>query len=112
MATFGAAPRDPKPRSPGNRGCLERPASVAGSLRNVATVLFFAQAREATGTKTAEVDGDCVGAVLDAALVRFGAPLERILPHCKVWVNGDPADRSTLVVSTDEVALLPPVSGG
>lgn len=91
---------------------LERRGSVAGSLRHMATVLFFAQAREATGTKTAEVDGDCVGAVLDAALVRFGIPLERILPHCKVWVNGDPADRSTLVVSTDEVALLPPVSGG
>ena len=78
----------------------------------MATVLFFAQARDATGTKTADVDGATVGAVIDGALARFGAPLERILPHCKVWVNGEPADRSTAVAERDEVALLPPVSGG
>ena len=78
----------------------------------MATVLYFAQAREAAGVKAAAVDGGTVGAVLDAALVRFGAPLERILPHCKVWVNGEPAERSTPVAATDEVALLPPVSGG
>ena len=85
---------------------------AAGSVERMATLLFFAQAREAVGTKSAEVDGATVGAVLDAALARFGAPLERILPHCKVWVNGDPADRSTGVAATDEVAVLPPVSGG
>lgn len=62
--------------------------------------------------KAAEFDGTTVGALLEAAVARFGAPLERILPHCKVWVNGEPADGSTPVAVTDEVALLPPVSGG
>jgi molybdopterin converting factor small subunit len=34
------------------------------------------------------------------------------LPSCKVWVNGDPAEPSTPVGIADEVAVLPPVSGG
>ena len=35
-----------------------------------------------------------------------------LLPTCGVWVNGDFADRADRVHDTDEVAVLPPVSGG
>jgi molybdopterin converting factor small subunit len=35
-----------------------------------------------------------------------------VLPTCKVWVNGDEAEPSTPVTASDEVAVLPPVSGG
>lgn len=75
-------------------------------------LLLFAQAREAAGTKNAIVDGDTVGEVLDAAVRRFGGDLERLLPHCRVWLNGEPADRDDKVAPADEVAVLPPVSGG
>jgi molybdopterin converting factor small subunit len=35
-----------------------------------------------------------------------------LIPTCKVWVNGEPAERDTVVHDQDEVAILPPVSGG
>jgi molybdopterin converting factor small subunit len=75
-------------------------------------MLFFAQAREAAGTKTWSCAASNVGQAIDAASAHFGEALTRVIPHCKVWVNGEPAERSTLIVDGDEVALLPPVSGG
>jgi molybdopterin converting factor small subunit len=75
-------------------------------------VLFFAQAREAAGTKTWSCVAANVGEAIDGAAAHFGQALTRVIPHCKVWVNGEPAERSTLIVDGDEVALLPPVSGG
>ena len=35
-----------------------------------------------------------------------------VLGTAAVWVNGEPADRTTPVGERDEVAVLPPVSGG
>lgn len=78
----------------------------------MAVVLLFAQAREAAGTKSAVLDGATVAAVLDAAVAQFGDDFARILPHCRVWLNGDPADPGDAVKAADEVAVLPPVSGG
>jgi sulfur-carrier protein len=78
----------------------------------MAALLLFAQAREAAGTKSAQIDGDTVGDVLDAAVLQFGPDFARILPHCRVWLNGDPAETTDPVKPTDEVAVLPPVSGG
>lgn len=73
---------------------------------------LFAAAREAAGTGRSEVDGATVGAVLDAAVARFGDGLAAVLPRCQVWLNGEPAQRDEPVGDTDEVAVLPPVSGG
>lgn len=78
----------------------------------MAVVLFFAQAREAAGTKTWACNATTVAEAVDAAATHFGEALARVIPHCKVWVNGEPAERSTPIVDSDEVALLPPVSGG
>jgi molybdopterin converting factor small subunit len=78
----------------------------------MAVVLFFAQAREAAGTKTWNCSATTVGEAIDDAAVHFGEALTRVIPHCKVWVNGEPAERSTPIFDRDEVALLPPVSGG
>jgi molybdopterin converting factor small subunit len=78
----------------------------------VPTLRLFAQAREAAGTGSVELDGATVGDVLDVAVARFGAPLADVLGICRVWVNGEAADRSAPVGAGDEVALLPPVSGG
>ena len=73
---------------------------------------LFAAAREAAGTGRDEVPGATVGEVLDEAVARYGDAFAALLPTCKVWRNGDPADRADAVVPSDEVAVLPPVSGG
>jgi len=74
---------------------------------------LFAQAREAAGGRRADdVPGDSVGAVLDAAVERYGPEFEEVLAICLIWVNGEPSERATPVGPDDEVAVLPPVSGG
>lgn len=78
----------------------------------MATLRLFAQAREAAGTGRDDLPGETVAQLLDAACERYGQEFAMVLTTCKVWVNGQPASDSDLVGSTDEVAVLPPVSGG
>lgn len=78
----------------------------------MATLRLFASAREAAGTGKATIDGATVNDVLAAAVVTYGAQFQAVLANCKVWVNGNPADPGTPVGTDDEVAVLPPVSGG
>ncbi|MEZ5215302.1 MAG: MoaD/ThiS family protein [Ilumatobacteraceae bacterium] len=84
---------------------------------------LFAQAREAAGTGSdtfgvAELgvlaggDGATVGSVIAAAQARYGPAFTAVLPMCKLWLNGDAAEASSPVHDGDEVAVLPPVSGG
>ena len=78
----------------------------------MAHLRLFAAARDAAGTGRDVVPGATVGAVLAAATARYGADFASVLAVCRVWVNGDAADESTAVGDEDEVAVLPPVSGG
>ena len=78
----------------------------------VAHLRLFASAREAAGTSRDTVAGATVGEVLSVATERFGPQFETVLRSCKVWVNGEAADHTTCVGDDDEVAVLPPVSGG
>ena len=78
----------------------------------MAVLRLFASAREAAGTERATIDAPTVGGVLDEAMVRFGEGFAAVLARSRVWVNGDPADRGDAVGPDDEVAVLPPVSGG
>lgn len=87
-------------------------ASADGTLRNVAVVRLFASAREAAGTGRDELPGATVGEVLEHARARYGARFEAVLGTCRVWVNGETAGDDTSVGAHDEVAILPPVSGG
>jgi molybdopterin converting factor small subunit len=73
---------------------------------------MFASARAAAGRGRDDVPGDTVGAVLATARQRYGARFDEVLRTCRIWVNGEPASESTTVGSSDEVAVLPPVSGG
>lgn len=73
---------------------------------------LFASAREAAGTGATEVAGDTVGAVLDEAAHRFGDDFAALLATCRIWKNGEPVGRDASVTVDDEVAILPPVSGG
>ena len=78
----------------------------------MAILRLFANAREAAGTDRDVIDGATVGAVLEAASDRYGQTFVDVLPTCKVWVNGEPCTPETAVGADDEVAVLPPVSGG
>lgn len=78
----------------------------------MATLLLFANLRETAGTGCVDVPGDTVGAVLDRAVSDYGDAFAAGLGTAQVWVNGDQADRSTPVSPGDEIAVIPPVSGG
>ena len=76
------------------------------------TLRLFASAREAAGTGKASMSGATVGDVLDAAVAAYGDDFGALLETCNVWRNGDPVERGDSVADGDEVAVLPPVSGG
>ena len=73
---------------------------------------LFASAREAAGTSTDALDGATVAEVLAAAECRYGPRFSEVLTTCRIWVNGDAVGLDAAVGAQDEVAVLPPVSGG
>ena len=85
---------------------------AVATIGPVAVLRLFASAREAAGTGTDVIDGATVGEILDVATERYGSTFAAVLATCRVWVNGNAAERSVAVSSSDEVAVLPPVSGG
>jgi sulfur-carrier protein len=78
----------------------------------VARLLLLGPAREAAGRRDDDIDGDSVAIVLKVAATRYGPAFEQVLGVSQVWVNGEPADEETPVGPYDEVAVVPPVSGG
>lgn len=78
----------------------------------MAVLRLFASAREAAGTGSEVVEGATVGEVLDRAVDRHGPEFASVLATCRVWLNGEAVDPATPVSASDEVAVLPPVSGG
>ena len=78
------------------------------------TVQLFARARDLAGAATQNVElptGATVGD-LRRALAVAAPSLAPLLPRCAVAVNGDFAEDGRALAATDEVAVLPPVSGG
>jgi molybdopterin converting factor small subunit len=78
----------------------------------VARLLLLGPAHEAAGTKYDEIDADTLDGVLAAAVARYGEGFRSILDVSQVWLNGKPTPRDTPVGPYDEIAVLPPVSGG
>jgi molybdopterin converting factor small subunit len=78
----------------------------------VATLRLFASIRVAAGTGRATVEGATVGEVVAAACARYGPDFAAQVQSCRVWKNGEPALDTDPVTDADEVAILPPVSGG
>ena len=78
------------------------------------TVLFFAGARERVGVGRVELDvsaGAYLGVVVDRAIASTGVEYE--LPENVMLArNGVYSDRSTVLNDGDEIAVIPPVSGG
>lgn len=77
------------------------------------TIRLFASLREEVGEETVEVE---LGnpATVDALLSAFSAayPQARSVSQAIVAVNQEVASREARVEAADEVAFLPPVSGG
>ncbi len=78
----------------------------------MALLRLLGPARDAAGTARADVPGATVGEVLDHARARFGDRFATVLEHSATWLNGGPAALDESVGEDDEVAVLPPVSGG
>jgi len=92
-----------------------RAAGSHGGGTVTVAVLFFAGAREAAGVARASralERGATVSELADQLCSEYGAGLEAQMETCAVWVNGSPARAGTVLGDGDEVALLPPVSGG
>jgi molybdopterin converting factor small subunit len=47
-----------------------------------------------------------------AARALFGEPFGRVADVSRVWLNGDETEPNMRVDDNDEVAVIPPVSGG
>jgi len=78
----------------------------------MATLLLFGPARTAAGCGRVTIDAGSVRALCEEAVRRFGPDFERVLAGAAVWVNGDQAQDATPIGEGDEVAVVPPVSGG
>ncbi len=68
--------------------------------------------RQAAGTGRVAVGGVTVGDVLGWACAEFGPAFADVLAASRVWCNGEPCEPGTILADGDEVAVLPPVSGG
>jgi molybdopterin synthase sulfur carrier subunit len=75
---------------------------------------LFAAAREAAARSEATFDVTTLGALREAAVASYGPTFATVLASSRVWVNGDEptAGDATVLAPGDEVAVLPPVSGG
>jgi molybdopterin converting factor subunit 1 len=77
-------------------------------------VHLFAQVRESAGKDEVSIDSACPMTVseLRLELSRRVPRAARLIARSAVALNGEYAPDAQLIESTDEVALIPPVSGG
>jgi molybdopterin converting factor small subunit len=75
-------------------------------------VRLFASLRELAGARSVELEGATVEELLSAAAARFGPEFDRIARAGSVVVGGERAGADLVVRAGDDVAFLPPFSGG
>ena len=75
-------------------------------------VRLFAALREIAGDSHVEATGHTVGELVDDLSTRYGERFSQIAEVGSFVVNGERAGRDTPIAHGDELALLPPVSGG
>lgn len=79
---------------------------------SMARVRLFANLREIAGSAQVDIEGDTVGAVVDALGDRFGPEFRRHMQTARLWKNGTEGSSEDPVHDDDELAVIPPVSGG
>lgn len=101
--------------------CRESPACFSdGEVRrdrdSVAQIRLFAALREAAGRDRDEIEASTVREALEEARRRYGPEFAQALAYASVAVNGTSISQlqgdDTPLKEEDEVAFLPPVSGG
>jgi sulfur-carrier protein len=78
----------------------------------VARVRLFASLREIAGASRLDVPGQTVDDVVRALSEKFGSRFEEIARSGSMVVEGERVSGNRAVGEGEEVALLPPVSGG
>jgi len=78
----------------------------------MATLRLFASVKQMAGTGSVILSGPTVADVVEEASQRYGAEFSDMARNCRIWLNGNPTEINTPVNDDDEIALLPPVSGG
>ena len=78
----------------------------------MASVRLFAALREEAGASEVEAEGSTVGEVVDELCRRYGEPFARIARAGSIVVDGERASPERPLDPSDQLALLPPVSGG
>lgn len=74
---------------------------------------LFATARDAAGLSSDQFTADTLGDLLGQAGGRYGEGFVRLVKTAQVWINGEPTrDASLALQPYDEVAIIPPISGG
>lgn len=78
----------------------------------MASLRLFGPARDAAGTASITLPGQNVSEIIAAAESQFGEAFSQVVALSNIWVNGEPAEPDAPVNDGDEVAVIPPVSGG
>ncbi len=78
----------------------------------MARLRLFGPARVAAGVGVVEVPAATVGEVIAMGEEQFGADFTAVLAVSGLWLNGRAASADQTVGQDDEVAVIPPVSGG
>jgi molybdopterin synthase sulfur carrier subunit len=78
----------------------------------IVKVRLFAALRELAGASEVEVEGATVGEVVAALSARYGERFEKVARVGSVVVDGERASPDSALSGSEEIALLPPVSGG
>jgi molybdopterin converting factor subunit 1 len=80
----------------------------------ILAVQMFARAKDLAGTDVVRIELPANATIADLKdqLARLVPPLAGLLDRCAFAVNNEIAEQTTPLSEKDEIALLPPVSGG
>jgi molybdopterin converting factor small subunit len=78
----------------------------------VARLLLFGPARQLAGAARAELAASTLAELRAAACERWGPRFAEVLSASALWINGEPVSGDPALAPGDEVAVIPPVSGG
>jgi len=89
-----------------------RGARCRESGAETASLRLFGPAREAAGLGEDTFDAESVEELLLLATRRYPPAFATLLERCRIWVNGEDSPLDRALSASDEVAVIPPVSGG